>query len=226
MTIALGQMRPPTAAGEPQNGSARGWFCDNVGAMAAVHTLLVVDDEASARYAISRVFQAEYRVVEAQSVAEGRERLRSDRPAVVLLDYNMPGEDGMVLLRELGSGPETPAVVMITAHGSERLAVEAMKAGAYDYLAKPYELDELRLVVSRAIERQELRREVDGLRERLAGEGQFGRMIGNSRVMLDLFQTAGRIAQSDLPVLILGESGTGKDLLAQEIHARSARARK
>jgi DNA-binding NtrC family response regulator len=194
--------------------------------MAAVHTLLAVDDDASARYAISRVFQADYRVVEAQSVAEARERLSSDRPSVVLLDYNMPGEDGMVLLREVGSGPDAPAVVMITAHGSERLAVEAMKAGAYDYLVKPYELDELRLVVSRAIERQELRREVDGLRERLAGEGQFGRMIGNSRVMLDLFQTADRLAQSDLPVLILGESGTGKDLLAQEIHARSARSRK
>ena len=226
MTIALDCLERLPPAGALQTNSVRGWFCDNVGAMAAAHTLLVVDDEASARYAISRVFQADYRVVEAQSVAEARERVRSDRPAVVLLDYNMPGEDGMVLLRELGSGADSPVVVMITAHGSERLAVEAMKAGAYDYLAKPYELDELRLVVSRAIERQELRREVDGLRERLAGEGQFGRMIGNSRVMLDLFQTADRLAQSDLPVLILGESGTGKDLLAQEIHARSARSRK
>jgi two-component system response regulator AtoC/two-component system nitrogen regulation response regulator NtrX len=138
----------------------------------------------------------------------------------------MPGEDGMVLLQELARDPEAPAVIMITAHGSERLAVGAMKAGAYDYLAKPYELDELRLVVSRALERQELRSEVHGLRERLAGEGQFGRMAGASAAMRELFQNAERVAHSDLPVLLLGESGSGKDLLAQEIHARSSRAKK
>jgi DNA-binding NtrC family response regulator len=188
-------------------------------------TILVVDDEAAARYAIRRVFDSSYRVVEAATVAEAREQLAAVRPAVVLLDYNLPGEDGLVLLREIGGDTASPAVIMITAHGSERVAVEAMKAGAYDYLAKPYELDELRLTVARAIERQELRDEVHDLRERLAGEGQFGRMIGSSAAMRALFVTAERVAQSDLPILLLGESGTGKDLLAQEIHARSARAR-
>ena len=189
------------------------------------HTILVVDDEPGARYALARVFRPEYRVVEAGSVEEAREQLRAERPVVILLDYNMPGEDGLVLLREAG-GPEAPAVVMITAHGSERLAVEAMKAGAYDYLSKPYELEELRLVVGRVIERQELRTEVHGLRERLAAEGWFGQMVGASDVMRELFQTAERVAQTDLPVLVLGESGTGKDLLALEIHARSPRAKK
>ena len=194
--------------------------------MPSAHTLLVVDDEAASRYSVSRVFQSLYRIVEASSVAEARERLQSDRPDIVLLDFNMPGEDGMVLLQELRPDPDAPAVIMITAHGSERVAVEAMKAGAYDYLAKPYELDELRLVVSRAIEHQELRRELHGLREQLAGEGQFGRMVGASSAMRELFQNADRVAQSDLPVLLLGESGTGKDLLAQEIHARSPRSKK
>jgi DNA-binding NtrC family response regulator len=194
--------------------------------MPSAHTLLVVDDEAASRYSVSRVFQSLYRIVEAASVAEARERLQSDRPDIVLLDFNMPGEDGMVLLQELRPDPDAPAVIMITAHGSERVAVEAMKAGAYDYLAKPYELDELRLVVSRAIEHQELRRELHGLREQLAGEGQFGRMVGASAAMRELFQNADRVAQSDLPVLLLGESGTGKDLLAQEIHARSPRSKK
>ena len=189
------------------------------------HTLLVVDDEPAARYAIRRAFEPEYRVVEAGAVAEARERLRAERPALVLLDYNLPGEDGMVLLREIGHAPEAPVVIMLTAHGSERVAVEAMKAGAYDYLAKPYELDELRLTVARAIERQELRDEVQDLRGRLAGEGQFGRMVGAGAPMRELFLTAERVAQTDLPLLLLGESGTGKDLLAQEIHARSARAR-
>ncbi len=188
-------------------------------------TILVVDDEAAARYALRQAFQAEYRVVDAASVAEARERLTSDRPAILLLDYHLPGEDGLALLREIGNAPDAPVVIMITAHGSERIAVEALKAGAYDYLAKPYDLEELRFTIRRAIERQELRTEVTTLRERLAGEGQFGRMAGVSAAMRELFVTADRVAQTELPVLLLGESGTGKDLLAQEIHARSARSR-
>jgi DNA-binding NtrC family response regulator len=187
-------------------------------------TLLVVDDEPAARYALRQAFQSDYRVVEAASVAEARERLRADRPAVVLLDYHLPGEDGLALLREIGGGGEAPAVIMITAHGSERVAVEAMKAGAYDYLSKPYELDEVRLVVGRAVERQQLRNEVVDLRQRLAGEGQFGQMLGNSAAMRELFINADRVAQTDLSVVLLGESGTGKDLLVHEMHARSSRA--
>ena len=189
-------------------------------------TILVVDDEAPSRYALSRVFQSSFRVVEAESVAQARGRLQSDRPRIVLLDYNMPGEDGLVLLEEMKDDADAPAVIMVTAHGSERLAVEAMKLGAYDYLAKPYELDELRLVVKRARERQDLRREVHGLRDQLAAEGQFGPMVGSSPVMRELFQTTERAAQSDLPILLLGESGTGKDVLAQQIHTRSPRAAK
>ena len=188
-------------------------------------TLLVVDDDPAARYALVRVFEKDYRVLEAESVAAARAKLSADRADVILLDYNLPGEDGMVLLREVAETPGAPAVVMITAHGSERVAVEAMKAGAYDYLAKPYDVDELRLVVSRALERQRLRTEVHTLRERLAGEGQFGRMIGMSAPMRELFLQAARVAETDLPVLLLGESGAGKDLLAQEIHDRSQRAR-
>jgi DNA-binding NtrC family response regulator len=188
-------------------------------------TLLVVDDEPAARYALRRAFEALYRVAEAGNTAEARDFLAAGRPDIVLLDYNLPGEDGMVLLRELSASPDSPAVIMITAHGSERVAVEAMKAGAYDYLAKPYDLDELRLVVARALERQELRGEVLDLRERLAAEGQFGRMAGASAAMRELFVTADRVAQTDIPVLLIGESGSGKDLLAQEIHARSSRAR-
>lgn len=197
----------------------------NLNAVATASTILVVDDEASARYALIRIFSTGFRCLEAESVAAAREVLKSEQPDVVLLDYSMPHEDGMVLLRELAGEPFPPSVVMITAHGNERLAVEAMKAGAYDYLAKPYDLDELRLVVSRAIERQELAREVFGLRQLLAREGQFGRMIGSSAKMRELFQTAARVAATDLPLLLLGESGTGKDLLAQEIHMRSGRAR-
>jgi DNA-binding NtrC family response regulator len=200
-------------------------LCATLCAVEKKRTILVVDDEASARYALNRVFDGQYNVLEAASVAEAREQIATGLPDVMLLDYSMPEEDGLVLLRELQSVSFPPAVIMITAHGSERIAVEAMKVGAYDYLSKPYELDELRMVVDRALERQELFTEVRGLREQLADEGQFGRMIGSSPEMRELFQTAARVAPTELPVLVTGESGTGKDLLAQEIHARSLRHR-
>lgn len=187
--------------------------------------LLVVDDESAARFALTRAFDKQYEVVEADSVKAARQCIRQHAPTVILLDYTMPGEDGMVLLEEVHAQPDPPAVIMLTAFGSERIAVEAMKHGAFDYLPKPYDLEELRLVVARAFEHQALRQELQDLRERLSGEGQFGSMIGDSPPMREVFRAAGRVARTDLPVLILGESGTGKDLLAQEIHARSPRAR-
>jgi DNA-binding NtrC family response regulator len=186
--------------------------------------MLIVDDEEGARYALLRVFASTFEVREAASVVAARAEIRRSMPAVILLDYQMPGADGLALLREIGLDQDGPAVIMITAHGSERVAVEAMKAGAWDYLVKPYDLEELRLIVARALERQQLRSEVIALRERLAQEGQFGRLVGNSEPMRRLFQQAERVAQTDLPVLLLGESGTGKDLLAQELHTRSPRA--
>jgi DNA-binding NtrC family response regulator len=207
-----------------EHGRALRPVCDNQPKV--MHrSILIVDDEEAARYALVRAFQKEYRTAEAGSVAQARNHLQAERFDVILLDQSMPGQDGLTLLRELGEGPDSPAAIMITAHGSERLAVTAMKMGAYDYLTKPYEVDELRLMVARTIERQELRQEVRGLREYLAAEGQFGKMVGSSAVMRELFQQAARVADSDLPVLILGESGTGKDLLAQEIHARSPRSK-
>src|SRR6266853_821471 len=187
--------------------------CDNR-PLAMQRAMLIVDDEEAARYALVRVFQREYRTVEAAALAGLRQRLRAERFDVILLDHNMPGEDGLALLNEIGAGPESPAVIMITAHGSERLAVNAMKAGAYDYLTKPYEIDELRLVVTRALERQQLREEVRGLREYLAAEGQFGNMVASSAAMREVFHQAERVAQSDLPVLILGEGGRGRVWLA------------
>ena len=97
--------------------------------MAVQGAILIVDDEPAVRYSLARAFRAEYRTVEAGSVDQARSQLAIARPDVILLDYSMPEADGMVLLRELSATPEAPAIIMITAHGSERLAVEAMKAG-------------------------------------------------------------------------------------------------
>ena len=114
---------------------------------------------------------------------------------------------------------------MITAHSTAKVAVEAMKAGAYDYITKPFELEELRLVVGRALSLISLEEENRELKRQVLTDGQFGRMIGRSPALRQLFETAARVADSDVTVLITGESGTGKELLAREIHARSLRAK-
>src|SRR6185369_8341620 len=134
----------------------------------------------------------------------------------------LPGESGLEYLRELSALADPPLVVIITAHGSERTAVEAIKGGAHDYLSKPFEVDELRLVVKNAIETAALRQENRALRNRLAGASGFGAMLGKSEKMRRVFDTIEKVAETDVTVLIRGESGTGKELVAREIHRRSA----
>ncbi len=189
-------------------------------------TILVVDDDQIARYGIRRALGDRYQVLEAESAAAARPLLRAQNPALLLLDIEMPGESGLDLLRELKSQERSPAVIMITAYGSEKVAVEAMKSGAYDYLPKPFEVDELRVVVEKAFEHLDLADENRELRRRLVSEGQFGTMIGSSEPMRRVFEAAERVAAADVTVLIQGESGTGKELLAQEIHRRSNRGGK
>ena len=135
--------------------------------------LLIVDDEEAARYGMRRALSSlGHEIAEAGSVGEARAELLSRRPDLLLLDVNLPGESGLDFLRELKASPEeTPPVILITAHGSERMAADAIKAGAYDYLPKPFEVDDLRLVVKNALEAVRLRRENRALRERIALEG-------------------------------------------------------
>ena len=188
-----------------------------------MHTVLVVDDDQTARYGMKRALEDRHRVLEAGSAAAARQALGAERPDLVLLDIEMPKESGLDFLRALKAEKESPLVVMITAYGSEKVAVEAMKSGAYDYLPKPFEVDELRLVVAKALEHADLAQENVDLKRRLASEGQFGAMIGQSDAMRRLFEAADRVAPADVTVLIEGESGTGKELLARELHQRSNR---
>ncbi len=190
-----------------------------------MHTILIVDDDSTARYGMRRALEGQYRVLEADGVPAARQAMARENPQLLLLDIEMPGENGLDFLRELKLQPESPAVVMITAYGSEKVAVEAMKSGAYDYLPKPFEVDELRLVVERVFEHLLLAEENSRLKRQLVSEGQFGALIGSSKVMRELFGLADRVAQAEVTVLIQGESGTGKDLLATEIHRRSNRGR-
>lgn len=191
----------------------------------AAPRILIVDDDHTARYGMRRALEDRYRVFEADGAASARQIVARDDPGLMLLDIEMPDTNGLEYLRELKSQPRSPEVIMVTAYGSEKIAVEAMKSGAYDYLPKPFEVDELRLVVERALDHLALADENARLKRQLVSEGQFGAMIGSSKVMRELFELADRIAQAEVTVLIQGESGTGKDLLATEIHRRSNRGK-
>jgi DNA-binding NtrC family response regulator len=187
--------------------------------------VLIVDDDNTARYGMRRALEGRYRVIEAESAAAARQVMAQENPHLLLLDIEMPEESGLDYLRQLKAQPSSPVVIINTAYGSEKIAVEAMKSGAYDYLSKPFEVDELRLVVERALEHLAMAEENLRLKRQLVSEGQFGAMIGSSKAMRELFDLADRIAQAEVTVLIQGESGTGKDLLATEIHRRSNRGR-
>src|SRR6266478_2902574 len=186
-------------------------------------TILIVDDEPSARYGLRRALEAKYRIAEADSAEAAREALPREQPDLVLLDVVLPGQDGLSFLRWMREqGSEIP-VLMVSALDTAKTAVEALQLGAADYLVKGFELEELRQRVANLLKLATLEKENDALRRRLTTEGQFGQMIGRSAEMRRAFEMGDRVAPTDSTVLILGESGTGKDLLAQEIHARSPR---
>jgi DNA-binding NtrC family response regulator len=186
-------------------------------------TVLIVDDEPASRYALRRALESRYRVVEADSAAAGRSSLASEKPDLLLLDVVLPGEDGLSFLKWLRQeGYELP-VLIVSALDGAKTAVEAMQLGAADYLVKGFELEELRQRVANLLKLVGLEQENENLRRRVATEGHFGQMIGRSAALRKAFELADRVAATDSTVLILGESGTGKDLLAQEIHARSPR---
>jgi DNA-binding NtrC family response regulator len=190
--------------------------------------LLIVDDEEASRYGIRRgLTMFGYSVSEAESAEAARALLRQQPADLLLLDVNLPGISGLDFLRELQTAEvangNPPLVIIITAHGSERMAVEAVKAGAYDYLSKPFELDDLRLVVKNAAETIQLRRENVSLRRRLEVErSQRGALIGNSEGMQRVRSMIEKVAETDATVLVRGESGTGKELVARELHEKNS----
>ncbi len=190
--------------------------------------LLIVDDEEAARYGIKRALETfGCETAEAESAEAARALIDQRQFDLLLLDVNLPGISGLEFLTELqtetqNKNTETPLVIIITAHGSERLAVQAVKSGAYDYISKPFELDDLRLVVKNAFETIRLRRENRSLRRRIEIEtSQRGALLGNSEAMQRVRAMIEKVADTDATVLVRGESGTGKELVARELHERS-----
>ena len=189
-------------------------------------TILIVDDERAARYGVRRALEGKYKIAEADSATSARALLAAEPSDLILLDLVMPGEDGLTFLRWMrANNIETP-VLVVSALDSAKTAVDALRSGAADYIVKGYDIEELRTRVANILQIAELGAENTRLRRELVADGQFGRMLGSSAPMRRVFEMAERVAATDATVLILGESGTGKDLLAQEIHDRSPRAGK
>ncbi|MCC6546831.1 sigma-54-dependent Fis family transcriptional regulator [Candidatus Sumerlaeota bacterium] len=188
-------------------------------------TILMIEDDKNFRQVVSYALkQAGYSVVTAQDGREGLAMLTTEKPDVVLCDVKMPVMDGMAFLAEKQALRNDTPVIMVTAFGSIEGAVEAMKAGAFDFVTKPINQDVLRMAVSRALERQALRVENRALRERVRGERSVDRLVGISSSIRDLRETIARLAESSATVLLRGESGVGKELAARALHEDGPRS--
>lgn len=187
-------------------------------------TILVVDDDESLRRVTQmQLEEAGYSVLSAASGVEALRLIDEHVPPLVITDLKMPGMSGLEVLKKIRESYPEVTVLMITAFGTVQTAVEAMKAGAYDYITKPIDYEELTLVVNRALEHRELVEEVRALRLRLDQKYGFESIIGRSKALLTVLEMASRVAQRDSTVLIRGETGTGKELLAKAIHQNSRR---
>src|SRR2546428_9316396 len=183
--------------------------------------LLLVDDEPALLFTLSQLLKS--RGLEAVLARSGKEALaKLEGVDAVVTDYAMPEMDGVQLLQAIHERDESLPVILLTAHGSERIAVRAMKTGAYEYVTKPFDIEEMGLVIDRALEARALRMQ----NRRLTAEKAIGRsIVGDSAAMRRLTDAVARVAPRDITVLVRGETGTGKELVAALIHAESRRAR-
>jgi two-component system, NtrC family, response regulator AtoC len=187
--------------------------------------LLIAEDEANLRLVLQKELQRlGYRVQAAPDGEAALRKLEESNVDVLLCDINMPRMDGMELLRRVHERPNPPEVIMLTGQGTIETAVEAMKLGAYDYLTKPYSINELDVRVRQACEKRNLRVDNQRLRAQIERKTPLPEIVSQSRAMAEAIRLVERVAPSEASVLITGESGTGKELIAQAIHRLSTRA--
>lgn len=190
--------------------------------------ILVVDDEAPARYAMAKLLRGEGRsIVEAADGDAAIIAIDEHSPDLVFLDLTMPKKDGLAVLGDLAQrqGFVMPEVIVVSANDTLKNAVECVRLGATDFLAKPYDVDHIRSIANRSEKRVRLQHQVSALQDEMEASGARSALIGGSRVMKKLNEQIARAAKATLPVLIRGESGTGKELVARELHTRSDRKR-
>ncbi|NLM18071.1 MAG: sigma-54-dependent Fis family transcriptional regulator [Candidatus Riflebacteria bacterium] len=189
------------------------------------HNILIVDDEKAILFSLKAALAKEgYRIKTCDTPEEALKTVEPGVFQVIISDYNMPGMNGMELMEKIRQIDKEAVFILMTAYGSEKLAIEAVKAGAYDYFSKPFDIDEMRLIVAKACERFNLAYEKKNLQERLQKEQEENRLIGVSEQMERVKNMISTVAKSDITVLIQGESGTGKELVADAIQRQSLRA--
>lgn len=193
----------------------------------ASERILIVDDEEGMRRLLGRVLTREgYETVAVGSGAEAVRQVAAERFDLVVTDIKMPEMDGLQLLAELKAFEPSLPIIVMTAYGTIENAVQALRSGAYDYLVKPFENDEIKLTVAKVLEREHLLAENRYLHAELEGRYDFSGIVGGSPAMQQVFDMASSVASSNANVLITGESGTGKELLARSIHYSSPRKEK
>lgn len=186
-------------------------------------TILVVDDELGARQSLEVILEDDYRVLSTESGQKALEVLQREPVDLVLLDVNMPDMDGLEVLRRVREQDEELDVIMISALNLARKAVDSIRLGAYDYITKPYEPEDILSTVHRAISKQKLHRELDFLRREVETVQGFDQIISQNKKMLEIFELIKKVAFTTTNVLITGESGTGKELVARSIHRQGNR---
>ena len=185
--------------------------------------VLLVDDEPRVRASLRTALEPTYELLEAADAAEGLKSFKHDAPDLVLLDVILPGTDGLAALQTMRTENRAVPVIMLTGTKSVKTAVDAMKLGAADYLSKPFDVEELQIVIERTLGKQELEQEVRQLRAQVVQRYAFHNLIGKSPAMQEIYAKIEQVADSRTTVLVTGESGTGKELVAKAIHYNSAR---
>ena len=189
-------------------------------------TLLIVDDEKPTREGLRAALEERYDVYIAEDAKTAMDLLEAENFDVMLTDFRLPNEDGMKLIARAKSLPKPPICILMTAYGSEELAVDAMKHGADDYIAKGrLQIDELEMRIARALKQQTLEVENASLRKQIDAKFGLENIVGQSPVMTEIFEVVQQVAPTRATVLIGGESGTGKELIAKAIHQLSPRAK-
>jgi len=189
--------------------------------------VLIVEDEENERSGLAELISAwGYRTDTAKDGLEGLEKVATWFPGIVVTDFKMPRMDGMELLQRLSDQPQPIAVILLTAQGSIDVAVDAMKAGAYDFIQKPVDPARLRQILQNAARQRGTSLELEATRRKLRDTGIFGQMVGTSKAMQEIFHLIEMVAPSTASVLITGESGTGKEMVARAIHDMSPRKNK
>jgi DNA-binding NtrC family response regulator len=189
--------------------------------------VLIADDEKNMRWVLGQALEGEgYEVFQAADGKEAMSAALESEPDLIVLDHRMPAPDGMEVLRRLRAKGYRAPIIMLTAHGNVAGAVDAMKAGANEYLTKPFDLDELKLSIEKAFRMQELATEVDRLREEIERDWDIEGIVAADSTMLEVLDTVQRVAPTSATAMLYGESGTGKELVARALHKLSDRSTK